>query len=226
MQCWSAHAVSLRDACKPLQAFMAVNVAAPRSSVKMCEKPARRHPTTDSGASSAHIIRPLRDPVAADQEQASLSAWRMIAANLVIRHPRADERADWEPLWKGYQAFYKVVISDETTTATWARLHDPDEPMGILGAYVDARLCGIAHYLFHRSCWTVGDYCYLQDLFVAENARHLGLGRALIAAVEERARRAGASRLYWLTHESNASARALYDKLAERSGFIQYRKLF
>src|SRR5262249_33571142 len=44
MQCWSAHAVSLRDACKPLQAFMAVNVAAPRSSVKMCEKPARSSP--------------------------------------------------------------------------------------------------------------------------------------------------------------------------------------
>jgi GNAT superfamily N-acetyltransferase len=150
----------------------------------------------------------------------------MLAANLVIRHPRADERADWEPLWRGYQAFYKVVISDETTSATWARLHDPDEPMGILGAYVDGRLCGIAHYLFHRSCWTIGDYCYLQDLFVAEKARHLGLGRALIGAVEERARRAGASRLYWLTHESNASARALYDKLAERSGFIQYRKLF
>jgi len=117
----------------------------------------------------------------------------MLAANLVIRHPRADERADWEPLWKGYQAFYKVVISDETTSATWARLHDPDEPMGILGAYVDGRLSGIAHYLFHRSCWTIGDYCYLQDLFVAEKARHLGLGRALIGAVEERARRAGAA---------------------------------
>jgi GNAT superfamily N-acetyltransferase len=109
---------------------------------------------------------------------------------------------------------------------TWARLHDPAEPMEALGAYMDGRLRGIAHYLFHRSCWTIGNYCYLQDLFVAETARHLGLGRALIAAVEERARRAGASRLYWLTHESNAGARALYDQLAERSGFIQYRKLF
>jgi GNAT superfamily N-acetyltransferase len=109
---------------------------------------------------------------------------------------------------------------------TWARLHDPAEPMHALGAYLDDRLCGIAHYLYHRSCWTIGDYCYLQDLFVAEDARGRGLGRALITAVEERARAAGASRVYWLTQESNAGARALYDRLAERSGFIQYRKLF
>ncbi len=150
----------------------------------------------------------------------------MTASTIVIRPIRVDERADWEPLWKGYQAFYKVAISDEATTVTWARLHDPAEPMGVLGAYVDGRLCGIVHYLFHRSCWTVGDYCYLQDLFVAEEVRKLGLGRALIAAVEEKARAAGASRLYWLTHETNAGARKLYDQLAERSGFIQYRKLF
>ena len=150
----------------------------------------------------------------------------MAASKLEIRPLRLDERADWEPLWKGYQLFYKVAIPEEATRVTWARLHDPAEPMEALGAYMDGRLRGIAHYLFHRSCWTIGNYCYLQDLFVAESARHLGLGRALIAAVEERARRAGASRLYWLTHESNAAARVLYDQLAERSGFIQYRKLF
>jgi GNAT superfamily N-acetyltransferase len=143
-----------------------------------------------------------------------------------IRPIRADERAEWESLWQNYQAFYKVVISDQTTAVTWARLHDPAEPMEVLGAYLDERLCGIVHYLFHRSCWTTGDYCYLQDLFVAEGARNLGLGRALILAVEDRARAAGASRIYWLTHETNADARALYDRLAERPGFIQYRKLF
>ena len=150
----------------------------------------------------------------------------MAASKLEIRPLRLDERADWEPLWKGYLDFYKTSVPTETYDVTWARLHDPAEPMEALGAYMDGRLRGIAHYLFHRSCWTIGNYCYLQDLFVAETARHLGLGRALIAAVEERARRAGASRLYWLTHESNAAARALYDQLAERSGFIQYRKLF
>ena len=143
-----------------------------------------------------------------------------------IRPIRADERAEWESLWQNYQAFYKVVIPDQTTAVTWARLHDPAEAMGVFGAYMNGRLCGIVHYLFHRSCWTVGDYCYLQDLFVAEGARNLGVGRALILAVEDRARAAGASRVYWLTHETNADARVLYDRLAERPGFIQYRKLF
>jgi GNAT superfamily N-acetyltransferase len=145
---------------------------------------------------------------------------------VVIRPLRIDERADWEPLWEGYQAFYQVDIPDDVTAVTWARLHDPAEPMGALGAYSDGRLCGIAHYIFHRSCWSIGDCCYLQDLFVAESVRNRGLGRKLIAAVEAMARAAGASRIHWLTQETNTEARALYDKLAERSGFIQYRKLF
>ena len=101
----------------------------------------------------------------------------MAASNVTIRPLRADERADWEPLWKGYQAFYKVVIADETTAVTWTRLHDPAEAMGMFGAYMNGRLCGIVHYLFHRSCWTVGDYCYLQDLFVAEGAQSWGRTR-------------------------------------------------
>jgi GNAT superfamily N-acetyltransferase len=150
----------------------------------------------------------------------------MAKTSVEVRPLRAGERADWEPLWKGYQTFYKVVIPDATTAVTWARLHDPAEPMHVLGAYVDGQLKGIVHYLFHRSSWTIGNYCYLQDLFVAEGVRNLGLGRALISAVEEHARAAGASRVYWLTHETNTDARALYDKLAERPGFIQYRKLF
>ena len=143
-----------------------------------------------------------------------------------IRPVGKGERAAWEPLWKGYQAFYEVVLADEATDKAWERLHDPAEPMFILGAYVEGKLTGIVHYLFHRSMWTVGNYCYLQDLFVAEEARGLGLGRALIEAVYEAARNVGASRVYWLTQESNKTARALYDKLAERSGLIQYRKNF
>jgi GNAT superfamily N-acetyltransferase len=145
---------------------------------------------------------------------------------LEIRLLRPDERAAWEPLWQGYLAFYKTSVKPEVTDTTWARLHDPAEPMQVLGAFINGRLVGITHYILHRSTWTIGNYCYLQDLFTDEAVRGQGAGRALIEAVYERARTAGASRVYWLTHETNEAAKALYDKVADRPGFIQYRKVF
>lgn len=147
-------------------------------------------------------------------------------SGITVRPLRPDERAAWEPLWQGYLAFYKTSVKPEVTERTWVRLHDPAEPMHVLGAFLGDRLVGIVHYIFHRSTWSTGDYCYLQDLFTAEEARGKGAGRALIDAVYARAKEAGASRVYWLTHETNETARALYDKLADRPGFIQYRKLF
>jgi len=132
-------------------------------------------------------------------------------------------KPEWLPLWKGYQRFYEVDIDEETTDLTWRRLMDPSEPMFVLGAFAEGCLVGIVHFLFHRSTWTTGDYCYLQDLFTASEARGSGVGRALIAAVCGRATAQGASRVYWLTREDNATAIALYEKVALRTGFIQYR---
>jgi len=149
-----------------------------------------------------------------------------MSRNVVVKPVGPDEREAWEPLWAGYLTFYKTSVPAETSDVTWRRFHDPAEPMFVLGAYVDGKLTGIVHYIFHRSTWTPGDYCYLQDLFVSDGARGLGLGRALIEAVYEKARAAGASRVYWLTHETNAQARILYDQVADRPGFIQYRKIF
>ncbi len=144
---------------------------------------------------------------------------------VVIRTVGSGERAAWEPLWNGYLAFYKATPAPGATDVAWQRFHDPNEPMFVLGAYVGGRLTGIVHYLFHRSSWTVGNYCYLQDLFVAESARGLGLGRALIEAVYAEAKAAGASRVYWLTQTGNAQARMLYDQVADNPGFMQYRKI-
>ncbi len=142
-----------------------------------------------------------------------------------IRPLRPNERRSWEPLWEGYLAFYQSAVTREVTDTTWSRLHDPAEPMHVLGAFLNGTLVGIVHYLFHRSTWTTGDYCYLQDLFTVPEARGQGAGRALIDAVYDRAKVAGASRVYWLTQDSNATARALYDTLADRPGFIQYRHI-
>jgi GNAT superfamily N-acetyltransferase len=142
-----------------------------------------------------------------------------------VRPLNASDRGEWEPLWSAYQQFYEVVIPAETTELTWGRFHDPAEPMHALGAFdEDGRLVGIVHAIFHRSSWLPQWTCYLQDLYVESSQRGIGTGAALIEAVADLARASGAGRLYWMTHESNTTARRLYDQIAERSGFIQYRK--
>jgi GNAT superfamily N-acetyltransferase len=148
-----------------------------------------------------------------------------MADNVVIRPLGEDEREAWNPLWADYLAFYKTTLTRDISDLAWTRFHDPDEPIFALGGYVDEELMGIAHYLFHRSTWATHRYCYLEDLFVADAARGKGLGRALIEAVYARAEAANASRVYWLTQSDNAQARALYDKVADNLGFIQYRKV-
>jgi GNAT superfamily N-acetyltransferase len=148
-----------------------------------------------------------------------------MADQITIRPVGEDEREAWNPLWAGYLAFYKSALTREISDLTWQRFHDPDEQLFALGGYVDGELMGIAHYLFHRSTWAPHRYCYLEDLFVADGARGLGLGRALIEEVYAKARAANASRVYWLTHSNNAQARILYDKVADNLGFIQYRKV-
>lgn len=148
----------------------------------------------------------------------------MSKSKLAIRPLAAADRAQWEPLWQGYLRFYRAHLTPETTETTWRRLLDPREQPHGLAAEHGGKIVGMVHYLFHRSSWTIGDYCYLQDLFVAPEARGLGAGRALIEAVYAKADEAKASRVYWLTQEFNADARALYDTLAKRTSFIVYRR--
>jgi GNAT superfamily N-acetyltransferase len=149
----------------------------------------------------------------------------MAAQGVIIRPLHADDRSGWEPLWQGYLTFYKTTLPTNSTDMTWLRLLDAAEPMNALVAERDGDLIGLAHYLFHRSTWSQTYYCYLEDLFVASESRVAGVGAALIETVEAEARRVNATRLYWLTHETNSRAQILYNKVADRSGFIQYRKV-
>jgi GNAT superfamily N-acetyltransferase len=143
---------------------------------------------------------------------------------LTIRPLSRHDREQWEPLWQGYQAFYKVSIAPEVTDLTWSRFFDGIEPVNALVAELDGALVGLVHYIFHRNTWMAGPVCYLQDLFTSEAARRKGVGHALVEAVYVKAREAGSPRVYWMTHETNTDAMVLYDRVAERSGFIQYRK--
>ena len=134
------------------------------------------------------------------------------------------DHAAWLPLWQGYLDFYQSALPTETSAVTWQRFLDPSEPTHAALAWRGDQAVGLVQWIFHRSNWSVENSCYLQDLFVAADPRRTGTGRRLIEHVYAQARAAGASRVHWLTHESNGNAMQLYQRIAERSGFIQYRK--
>ena len=146
----------------------------------------------------------------------------------LIRTIQPDDFSNWKLLWDGYNAFYgregKTALQEAITNTTWSRFFDGYEPVNALVAEQSGQLLGLAHFLFHRSTITLEPTCYLQDLFTSEEARGKGVGRALIEEVYRHAKSAGASRVYWQTHETNANAMKLYDKVAEKSGFLVYRK--
>ena len=147
---------------------------------------------------------------------------------IVVRPVVAADFEQWSPLWQGYNAFYgrhgATALPDHVTRATWSRFFNAAEPVHALVAEKGGRLVGLVHYLFHRSTIQTEDTCYLADLFTDESVRGRGVGHALIEAVYEKAAMAGSPRVYWLTHETNLTAMKLYDRVADRSGFLVYRK--
>lgn len=144
---------------------------------------------------------------------------------VTIRPPRPEDRADWARLWRGYLDFYETELPEEVYETLFARLMapGPDGPFGLV-AEAGGRPVGLVHYLYHLHCWRPEGVVYLQDLFVAPEARGLGAGRALIEAVYAAADAAGRPTVYWTTQDFNATARALYDRIGVLTPFIKYAR--
>ena len=152
-----------------------------------------------------------------------------MSANFIIRPVNINDYNQWLTLWNGYNTFYgrsgETALPEEITRTTWNRFFDPSEPIHALVADNNGELIGLTHYIFHRTTIANAPTCYLQDLFTTEAARGKGVGRALINAVYDQAKLAGSPRVYWQTHETNLHAMKLYDKVADKSGFLVYRML-
>jgi GNAT superfamily N-acetyltransferase len=148
-----------------------------------------------------------------------------MSAPFEIRRLNEDDHAAWRVLWDGYLRFYETEVSEAVSLLTWRRILDPEAPIEAYCADAGGgELLGIVHYLFHPVTWAAGPRCYLEDLFTSEEARGKGVGRALIEAVYAAADARGADQVYWLTAESNVTARALYDRVATKTAFIKYRR--
>lgn len=147
-------------------------------------------------------------------------------SNVQIRPVTADDHNAWLPLWQAYLRFYEADLAPAVSDVTWQRLLDPAEPCHSALAWQEGQAIGMVNFIYHRSNWSLNNACYLQDLFVAPDRRGTGLGRALIEHVYASAAADGCDKVHWLTHETNATAIQLYERIAQRSGFIQFRKTF
>lgn len=141
-----------------------------------------------------------------------------------IRPVTAADHGTWLPLWQAYLRFYQTELADAVTQSTWQRFLDPSEPTHAALAWDGERAVGLVHFIYHRSNWSIENACYLQDLLVTPDQRGTGVGRRLIEFVYARARQDGCAEVHWLTHETNATAIQLYERIAERPGFIQFYK--
>ena len=149
----------------------------------------------------------------------------MSVGDIKIRPLKTSDREAWEELFHGYINFYEAKVPDDVIALTWKRLVGGEDGfLGLVAVDDRDRPIGLVHAVFHPSTWSPTTYCYLEDLFVARDARHHGTGEALIEAVYKEADKRGATRTYWATKEDNATARRLYDRVAKLSTFVQYRR--
>ncbi|HEY2686444.1 MAG TPA: GNAT family N-acetyltransferase [Steroidobacteraceae bacterium] len=149
-------------------------------------------------------------------------------SSVMVRGVRPADVQAWRVLWDGYNAFYgrqgDTALPEEITRMTWLRFFDAYEPLHALVAIASGKLVGLAHYVFHRSTIQIAPTCYLSDLYTDPEVRGQGVGAALIEAVYAAAAAHGVPRVYWQTHETNRTAMQLYDKVADKSGFVVYRR--
>jgi GNAT superfamily N-acetyltransferase len=146
-----------------------------------------------------------------------------VSTTFAVRDLAQGDMAQWLKLWAGYLAFYKVDLDPAVTDHTWARLLDTSSALAARVAVGPDGVIGFAIHLHHPSTWIVGEDCYLEDLFVSEAARGMGVGRALIDDLRVLARARGWHRLYWHTNQDNTRARALYDSIVPSDGHVRYR---
>jgi len=144
-----------------------------------------------------------------------------------VRTAGAADEIGWRRLWKGYCDFYEITIAKDVTDDLWRRITDGRAGIHAVVAESVSRgkepqLIAFGNYILHPYTWGRGLMCYLEDLFVAEHCRRAGVGRAIIEELIQKAQDNGWARVYWHTHESNAVARSMYDKVTPSDSFVRY----
>jgi ribosomal protein S18 acetylase RimI-like enzyme len=144
--------------------------------------------------------------------------------SIAVRQIQVGDKSAWQELYFDYLKFYETSPSDVNSELLWDRLTNSEPKIQALVAESNGVVIGIVHFHYQLSTWSETSHCYLEDLYVAEDARGKGAAKALIQQVQELAIKQGCTELFWITKESNTTARKLYDQVANLSDFIRYEK--
>jgi GNAT superfamily N-acetyltransferase len=139
-----------------------------------------------------------------------------------VRAVAQDDRAAWDALYSAYAAFYEVDQTAAMRDRVWGWLMDRTHPVAGLVALAGGQLVGIAHFRPFDRPLSASTGGFLDDLFVAPQARGGGVAQALIAAVADHGRAQGWSVIRWITADTNARARAVYDRVATQTPWMTY----
>ena len=149
----------------------------------------------------------------------------MIPSSLMVRPLQEDDFENWKTVWTDYLTFYETTLEDIIYEMTFARLISPqNRSQNAMVASRGDELLGLVHFIFHPHNWKIEGVCYLQDLYVCQTVRGMGIGKSLIEAVYAEADRRNSPTVYWLTQDFNEQARYLYDKVAHLTPFIKYNR--
>lgn len=143
--------------------------------------------------------------------------------SITIREPRDRDFFAWLALYEGYAEFYAEPLTEERALTTWSWLTDPQhEENGLIALDEEERLVGLVNYRSFARPLEGDRGLWIDDLFVAPEARRRGVGSALIDAVKERAAKGGYSVVQWITAAGNDEARRLYDSVASATEWVTY----
>jgi len=146
-----------------------------------------------------------------------------MSSQLTVRPAQIADAQAWLSLWRGYCAALDGEVSDEVTNEIWRRILEADQPICcLLVCAAERGPVGFANYVLHPHTWSLQPVCYLEDLFVAPEARGQGAGQILMEGLVSLGKQKGWRRIYWHTYENNYRARALYDRLVQRTDYVRY----
>lgn len=145
-------------------------------------------------------------------------------SSIAVAPPGAEDETSWRVLFEGYQRFYRMPEDPNVAETVWGWIHDPAHPTEcLLARDGSGRAVGLAHFRALPRPLSGSEAGFLDDLFVAEDARGTGAAEALIEAVAALGRARGWSWLRWFTAEDNYRARAFYDRVARATAWKTYQ---